>query len=87
MFDSYEEPEVLPLLCKETAMAEYVPVKAYIPRHLRRRAFAAFAMLDTNYSRWTREHLERWLEELMAHGELMGGDGPGVGRRREVPGE
>jgi hypothetical protein len=51
-------------------MAEYVPVKAYISRALRRQAFAAFALRDTNYSRWTREQLEQWLEEVASHGEL-----------------
>jgi hypothetical protein len=52
-------------------MADYVPVKAYISRALRRRAFAAFALLDTNYSRWTLEQLERWLQEAASTTELI----------------
>jgi hypothetical protein len=64
-------------------MADYVPVKAYIPRPLRRRAFAAFALLDTNYSRWTREHLERWLQEVASKGELI----KTQGREGEHPSE
>jgi hypothetical protein len=38
-------------------------IKAYVTKDLRRRAFAAFAMADTNFSRWTREALEHWLQE------------------------
>ena len=68
-------------------MADYVPVKAYIPRPLRRGAFAAFALLDTNYSRWTREHLERWLHEVAPQGALLTRDGPRVEPSTDVPEE
>jgi len=68
-------------------MADYVPVKAYISRALRRRAFAAFVMLDTNYSRWTREHLERWLEDVAPQDERSRVEGPGMEHPSDRPGQ
>jgi hypothetical protein len=46
-------------------------MKAYVPKALKRRAFAAFAMLDTNYSRWTREQLEKWLASNQQEGSIQ----------------
>jgi hypothetical protein len=43
---------------------EIVSVKAYIPRHLRRLAFAQFALQEMTFSTWVRTHLEQWLEEI-----------------------
>jgi hypothetical protein len=43
---------------------EVAALKAYVPRGLKRRAFAAFALLDTNYSSWTRQQLEQWLTTI-----------------------
>jgi hypothetical protein len=40
---------------------EVAALKAYVPRALKRRAFATFALLDINYSHWTRQQLEKWL--------------------------
>jgi hypothetical protein len=39
-------------------MERVVQVKAYIPRQLKRQAFAAFAMEETNFSRWVRQQLD-----------------------------
>jgi hypothetical protein len=47
----------------EASSMEMIATKVYLPKPLKRRAFAAFAMADTNFSRWTRECLERWLNE------------------------
>jgi hypothetical protein len=66
-------------------MAEYVPVKAYIPRTLRRRAFAAFALFDTNYSQWTREHLEAWLRQVTSQAILLSGEEGQADRTPNVP--
>jgi hypothetical protein len=46
---------------------EVTSIKGYIPRDLRRRAFAQFALRDMSFSGWLRVHLRRWLEEV---GEL-----------------
>ena len=45
-------------------MEEMTGTKVYLPQCLKRRAFAAFALTGTNFSRWTREHLARWLREI-----------------------
>ena len=61
-------------------MENVIPVKAYMTRSLRRRAFAAFAMRDTNFSRWTREQLEAWLKEISedaCHTTVVVKDGQG----------
>jgi hypothetical protein len=42
---------------------EMAATKVYLPKPLKRRAFAAFAMAETNFSRWARENLERWLQD------------------------
>jgi hypothetical protein len=49
-------------------MQEMTGAKVYLPQSLKRRAFAAFALAGTNFSRWSREQLTRWLREI--------GDGP-----------
>jgi hypothetical protein len=43
---------------------EVTTVKGYIPRDLRRRAFAEFALRDMSFSGWLRVHLRRWIEEV-----------------------
>ena len=43
-------------------------VKAAIPRDLKRRAFAAFAMREEKFNRWLRTQLEGWLQEIEACG-------------------
>jgi hypothetical protein len=45
---------------------EVVPVKAYIPRDLRRRAFSQLAIRDMTFSGWVRAHLTQWLAEACA---------------------
>jgi hypothetical protein len=45
---------------------EVAQIKAYVPKSLKRRAFSAFATLDLNFSRWTREQLEKWLDAHQA---------------------
>jgi len=45
---------------------EMMATKVYLPKPLKRRAFAAFAMEDMNFSRWTREQLEKWLDARSA---------------------
>jgi hypothetical protein len=45
-------------------MEEMTGTKVYLPQSLKRRAFSAFALTGTNFSRWAREHLARWLREL-----------------------
>jgi cytochrome b subunit of formate dehydrogenase len=45
-------------------MEEMTGTKVYLPQSLKRRAFAAFALAGTNFSRWSREHLARWLREV-----------------------
>lgn len=42
---------------------ETTAVKGYIPRNLRRTAFAQFALRDLTFSGWLREHLERWVQD------------------------
>jgi hypothetical protein len=42
---------------------DVVPVKAYIPRDLRRQAFSQFALRDMTFSAWVRAHLTQWLAE------------------------
>ena len=44
-------------------MQEMTGAKVYLPQSLKRRAFAAFALAGTNFSRWSREQLTRWLRE------------------------
>jgi hypothetical protein len=48
---------------------ETAAVKAYLPKPLKRQAFAAFALRDLNFSRWAREQLEAWLQEIQTPGE------------------
>jgi hypothetical protein len=43
---------------------ETVAVKASMPRHLRRQAFAPFALRDMTFSAWVRPPLEYWLCEV-----------------------
>ena len=38
---------------------EVTSVKGYIPRDLRRQAFAQFALQDMSFSGWLRVHLSR----------------------------
>jgi hypothetical protein len=45
-------------------MDEMTGTKVYLPQSLKRRAFSAFALNGTNFSRWTREQLARWLREI-----------------------
>jgi hypothetical protein len=45
-------------------MEEMTGTKVYLPQSLKRRAFAAFALAGTNFSRWSREQLARWLREI-----------------------
>jgi len=45
-------------------MEEMTGTKVYLPQSLKRRAFAAFALTGTNFSRWSREQLARWLREI-----------------------
>ena len=44
-------------------MTESIQVKAVIPRTLKRRAFAEFAMQEVKFSHWLQRQLESWLEE------------------------
>jgi hypothetical protein len=44
-------------------MEEMTGTKVYLPQALKRRAFAAFALAGTNFSRWSREQLTQWLRE------------------------
>lgn len=39
-------------------------VRADLPRDLKRKAFAAFALRDIRFSTWLRTQIETWLEEL-----------------------
>jgi len=58
-------------------MEGFVQVKADVPRELKRRAFAAFALREEKFARWLRTQLEQWLEELQAteeeHRERLAG--------------
>jgi hypothetical protein len=45
-------------------MEEMTGTKVYLPQSLKRRAFSAFALTGTNFSRWSREQLARWLREI-----------------------
>jgi hypothetical protein len=45
-------------------MEEMTATKVYLPKSLKRRAFAAFALTGTNFSRWSREHLAHWLRGI-----------------------
>jgi hypothetical protein len=45
-------------------MEEMTGTKVYLPTSLKRRAFSAFALTGTNFTRWSREHLARWLREI-----------------------
>jgi hypothetical protein len=45
-------------------MEEMTGTKVYLPQSLKRRAFAAFALTGTNFSRWSRKHLAHWLREV-----------------------
>ncbi len=45
-------------------MPEVVQIKAEIPRDLKRRAFAAFALRDEKFTRWLHIQLEAWLKEV-----------------------
>ena len=48
-------------------MEEFVQVKADVPRDLKRRAFAVFALRDEKFARWLRTQLEVWLQEVEGH--------------------
>jgi hypothetical protein len=50
-------------------MSEVVQIKAEIPRDLKRRAFAAFALRDEKFTRWLRLQLEAWLREVDENNE------------------
>jgi hypothetical protein len=45
---------------------DVIAIKAYVPKALKRQAFAAFQFHDLNFGVWTRQHLERWLQEVGA---------------------
>jgi hypothetical protein len=45
-------------------MEEMTGTKVYLPQSLKRHAFSAFALTGTNFSRWSREQLARWLREI-----------------------
>jgi len=55
-------------------MGEFVQVKAEIPRTLKRRAFAAFALREERFNRWLRTQLEKWLEEIDETGRGRGNE-------------
>jgi hypothetical protein len=42
--------------------SDTVKTQVYLPRALKRQAFAAFALRDLNFSRWARQQLEGWLK-------------------------
>jgi len=46
-------------------------VKLYLPRDLKRAAFAAFAWHDLTFSAWAREQLEQWLHDIKVPGEAL----------------
>jgi hypothetical protein len=46
------------------SMEKTTGTKVYLPQSLKRRAFAAFALTGTNFSRWSREQLARWMREI-----------------------
>ena len=50
-------------------MENSAQVKAAIPRDLKRRAFAAFAMREEKFNRWLRTQLEGWLQEVEDEGK------------------
>ena len=54
-------------------------IKAYVPKSLKRRAFSTFATLDLNFSRWTREQLEKWLNDVSANQATVSDAMPAVG--------
>lgn len=59
-------------------------VKAYLPRDLKRAAFAAFAWRDLTFSAWAREQLERWLRDMNVPGEALS---PGAQGREQTSGK
>lgn len=42
---------------------ETTAIKGYVPRSLRRKAFAQFALQDLTFSGWLRDQLERWVQD------------------------
>ena len=52
-------------------MQDLSQVHAFIPRQLKRRAFAEFAMQERSFSHWLREVLEQWVEERQGRCEGM----------------
>jgi hypothetical protein len=45
-------------------MGEIVGVKGYVPKDMRRQAFAQFALHDLTFSAWLQEQLAKWLQEV-----------------------
>src|SRR5262249_36360959 len=62
VLDSHQRPLVP--ISGRIPMHEVVQVKAAIPRALKRRAFAAFALRDEKFAWWLRTHLESWLQDV-----------------------
>jgi len=50
-------------------MEEFVQVKADVPRELKRRVFAAFALREEKFNRWLRMQMEIWLQEVEDKGK------------------
>ena len=47
-------------------MVDVAQVKAAIPRDLKRRAFAAFALREDKFNRWLQRELEQFLQVIDA---------------------
>ena len=45
-------------------MQDLVQVKATIPRPLKRRAFAVFALHEEKFNRWLQTQMETWLQQI-----------------------
>ena len=45
-------------------MEGLVQVKANIPRDLKRRTFAEFALREEKFNRWLRAQMEAWLQRI-----------------------
>lgn len=59
-------------------MAELVQVKAEIPRELKRRTFAAFALREEKFARWLRSQMEAYANQT----EDAGGEPKNAGLAR-----
>jgi hypothetical protein len=50
-------------------MEGFVQVKADVPRDLKRRTFAAFALREEKFARWLRAQMVAYIDEVEERGE------------------